>query len=231
MRTLLCLLLAMPVVVEAQDAPPNRQAVVERLAQAHPDAFRCAHTSAACGWDFIRLLACELRKEDIRWGLNGKRGNPNDLSWDALNWKGFGPARDPATGDPVTVIDVIVGAGAPGARPAWIVFSTDMTPGAWVQPDCGGAVPPPVPTPPPVDPEIGARLARLEQAIAGMADLLMRLAPQIDRAAAEALNAAERANEIKTALAALEARPVVVEWPEYSGRVLGFGVTLRPSSR
>lgn len=128
-------------------AVPNYLADVEAAARKYPEAWACAHTGRACTEDFIRLLALELHAKDPKIGLNGKRGNPDDLSDDALNYKGEGPGHDPTDGNkPVTVIDVIAGAGGPNPQPSWQVFSTLPGPGAWVQP---GPVVPPVPKPPP----------------------------------------------------------------------------------
>lgn len=70
---------------------------------------------------------------DDRFGLNGKRGNPNDISDDAINFVGEGPGHDPLTGQPVTVFDVIRGAGGPNPEPSWDRID-QAGPGAWVKP-------------------------------------------------------------------------------------------------
>lgn len=145
---------------------PNEKARIEQLARDNPNTFNCAHTPAACGRNFVKLVACKLNPEPSlgRWGLNGKRGNPKDLSYDALNWKGDGPGQDSfdPQNNPVTVVDFIQGAGASGASVSWTVFTDPVaSSGAWVRPTCKGDVPAdevappivcPVCPPPPVKP-------------------------------------------------------------------------------
>jgi hypothetical protein len=125
---------------------PNLLREVEACKAAHPEAWKHAHTGNAHSEDFIKLLAARCHAIDPKFGLNGKRGNPDDLSDDALNYKGEGPGHDPTNGNtPVTVIDVIGAAGSPGAYPTWQVFDHLPGPGAWVKP---GAAPAPTPPPP-----------------------------------------------------------------------------------
>src|SRR5688572_21297300 len=122
---------------------PSQKARIEQLARDNPNTFACAHTPAPCGHNFVKLVACKLNPEPSEgpWGVNGKRGNPNDLSYDALNYRGVGPGTDRTTGGAVTVIDFIVGAGAPGARVDWNAFDDPVaSSGAWVKPSCKGDV-------------------------------------------------------------------------------------------
>jgi hypothetical protein len=137
---------------------PNYKSEVERVARENPVAFACAHTPAACGHDFIKILACDIFKGDVRVGLNGKRGSATDISYDALNVKGVGTDTDPNNPDNpsgrATVIDVIAGGGGPNARPEWFSVTDPNSPtGArWIKP-CGGApAPPPTPQYPPYPP-------------------------------------------------------------------------------
>lgn len=133
---------------------PNRYQTVIEVANKYPREFREAHTDSPNKHVWIKLLALELNKSDARFGLNGKRGNPNDLSMDAINYLGEGVGFDPTRNDrPVTVIDVIAGAGGVSPTPAWQVFDKpeDRGPGAWVQPlavDGYGDVPPKNPVDP-----------------------------------------------------------------------------------
>ena len=133
---------------------PNYLAEVERCKRDYPLAWSQAHTGSAQTEDFIRLLAARLHRLDPRFGLNGKRGNPNDISDDVVNYKGEGPGHDPTdNNNPVTVIDVIGRAGSPDAYPTWQVFDTLPGPGAWVKPTpsptpAPGPVPPPAPAMP-----------------------------------------------------------------------------------
>ena len=126
---------------------PNYLHVVEQVKLAHPQAWKDAHTGNVATEDFVRLLAAELYAHDVRFGLNGKRGDPKDISDDAINYVGEGPDYDPTFYNaPVTVIDVIGAAGSPQAVPQWIVVSDPNAPvaAAWVSPS---PVNPPDPTP------------------------------------------------------------------------------------
>ena len=137
-------------------AVPNMLAEVERLKTKFPQAWKDAHTGNANSEGFIKLLAAHLHAINPAFGLNGKRGNPHDISDDAINFKGEGADFDPTNDNaPCTVIDVIGGAGGPNPVPTWAVVTNAATPvgAAWVRPS--GPIPPvtptvtPTPTPPP----------------------------------------------------------------------------------
>ena len=152
-------------------AVPNMQHIVEQIRNEFPEAWINAHTGSARTLEFIRLLAARLNTLDARFGLNGKRGDPNNLSADAINFIGEGVGYDPTrNNNPITVIDVIARAGTPEAAPAWQVLNdpkdpAHVGPGAWVSPTpvsgtgpTGPSIPPPPPprpTPPPVTPYKG----------------------------------------------------------------------------
>jgi hypothetical protein len=125
---------------------PNLQHIVAKAAADHPTEWKNAHTGNAHTEDFIRLCAPLLALEDARFGLNGKRGNPHDISDDAVNVKGEGPGTDSTTGQPCTVIDIIGGAGGPNPQPQWGVMTDPVaSSGAWV----ASGTAPPQPQPPP----------------------------------------------------------------------------------
>lgn len=126
-------------------AIPNMLDEVKRARIRYPEAWKNAHTGNSQTEDFIKLLAKDLHKIDARFGLNGKRGNPLDLSDDAINYIGEGPGHDPLTLQPITVFDVIRGAGGPNPQPSWDRVDQDG-PGAWVDPN-KIPTPPPIPTP------------------------------------------------------------------------------------
>ncbi len=144
----------------AQTAP-NRADVVARVDRACPGLVQTDHA-------FTDTVASVLHLEDSRWGRNGKRGNPADLSHDAIAY------RDPAGPGGVTIVDIIAAAGSPDARPAWqdVTAATVAagTIGAWVAPSgslprCIGGVTPPPPPPPPPPPDLTdvlVTLARIE---------------------------------------------------------------------
>jgi len=131
---------------------PDYKADVEAAAKRYPEAFSHAHVDGdPRRWDFIRLLAFDLYAKDKNIGLNGKRGNPNDLSMDALNYLDQidGPGRTPE-GLRCWVVDVIGGAGGPNPVPQWGVQHDPVaSSGAWVKPGTAPG-PVPIPVPPPV---------------------------------------------------------------------------------
>lgn len=121
---------------------PNLLSEVEACKREYPEAWQHAHTGSARTEEFIRLLAARCHAISPRFGLNGKRGNPDDISDDCLNFKGEGPGHDPTNGNtPVTVIDVIGSAGSPAAYPTWQVFTNLPGPGAWVKPSAAAQPP------------------------------------------------------------------------------------------
>ncbi len=128
---------------------PRRLDVVERVHAACPGFIRQDHA-------FTDAVATLLNAEDARWGRNGKRGNPNDPSHDALAF------RNPASPFGVSVVDIIGAAGSSSASPAWIdqtqATIDARTTGVWVRPSgvlpaclSGGSSQPPPDKPPPVD--------------------------------------------------------------------------------
>lgn len=124
---------------------PDLTYIVRQAQADYPEAWRQAHTGSPQTEDFIRLVAKFMHAVDPRFGLNGKRGNPADISDDAVNVIGEGPGTTPG-GRPCTVIDVIAGAGGPNPQPQWGVMTDPVaSSGAWVNP--GAALPPPPPAP------------------------------------------------------------------------------------
>lgn len=77
---------------------------------------------------FVKRFAYEANKVDIRIGLNGKRGNPFDISRDAVAYKN---STVPADLGSCEVIDIIVGS---SHKPAWQDVTLPNVAGAWVQP-------------------------------------------------------------------------------------------------
>jgi len=128
---------------------PNMLAEVEKCKKKFPQAWADAHTGNAHTEDFIRILASDLHLIDPKFGLNGKRGVPSDLSDDALNYlchASESTGRTPE-GLPCVVIDVIGSAGTSAAYPTWQVFAqAPEANGAWVKPM--PVVNPPTPQPP-----------------------------------------------------------------------------------
>jgi hypothetical protein len=136
-------------------AIPNYLSYVEQARQRWPQDWKDAHTGNANTEGFIKKLASWLHYEvDPLVGLNGKRGDPNDLSDDALNHQEPGMSLDVRTGLRCSVIDCIGSAGASNAHPTWgEVWDPAKIPthATWVKParvhdGTGPSLPPQPPT-------------------------------------------------------------------------------------
>ena len=106
------------------------------LAAQHPEAFKNAHSGNEHTEDFVRIVAAHLNGLDPNVGLNGKRGNKDDISDDAINILDDedGPGTTPA-GERCWVVDFIYSAGAPNAAITWNpIPDAEGSSGAWVQP-------------------------------------------------------------------------------------------------
>lgn len=125
---------------------PNYLKHVEAAVDRYPEAWRHAHVEGdPLNREWIKLLAADLNAIDPRVGLNGKRGDPKNLSMDALNVldPDDGPGHTP-NGVKCWVVDVIQGAGGPTPKPIWNAFTDPVaSTGAWVTP--GPAITPPEP--------------------------------------------------------------------------------------
>jgi hypothetical protein len=179
-----CLLLSLP--VSAQLQAPNRRDVVERVADRCPSLILQDHA-------FTDAVATLLNGEDARWGRNGKRGNANDPSHDAVAY------RNPASPFGVSVVDIIGAAGSPSASPAWIdqtqATIDARTTGVWVAPsgrlpacltgDGGGSVdkpPPDVDKPPPAG---STDLAAVQRDLAALLNTLSSIQARLDSKASK----------------------------------------------
>jgi len=242
-RTMKTLLLALLLFIQSPVAAqpvsvPNQKAAVTALADQHPEAWRCAHTERACAHDFIKVLASYLHYEvDPRFGLNGKRGDPNNLSWDAINFCGGGPGHDPTGRCPsgLTVIDVIGGAGGPNPTPAWIVFDTLPGPGAWVKPERvhdTGSPRPPTPSPSPAPTPQPAPVIDLSEVLTKLEALVTQqrtLTQSIEALEAHLGRVEEQVH--KNGNEVLESKQLLLNPPTYKSSIFGRGLTLRPESR
>ncbi|HXG88756.1 MAG TPA: hypothetical protein VNJ02_10505 [Vicinamibacterales bacterium] len=130
---------------------PNRESDVHACAAKYPEAFACAHSGRPCSTDFVILCARDLGDG---WGVNGKRGNPRDLSQDILAFRDGGTAVDVTRGNaPMEIVDICGGCGAPGQRVVWSPGPGGPGDrGAWVdpfsvQPSSGAGGPGPAPFP------------------------------------------------------------------------------------
>lgn len=70
------------------------------------------------GWIWLDKLIDRLRTKDLRWGYNGKRGNPNDPSMDIIDYHYGAGASQGST--QVYIIDVLLQHCGNAPTPAWI---------------------------------------------------------------------------------------------------------------
>lgn len=196
---------------------------------------------------FTRLVALRLNPtgQGGGWGWLSKSGAEEQwdgYSVDAMVWTNNAANLR-------NVVDIIGSAGARGATAGMGAFVERRPSNVWVKPvalsaadmaylgggDDGGGGGGGGGTPGGTD--YAAQLARIEQQLAGIADLLMgRYGALLEQAASESFNAAVRALDIQQGIGRLESRPSTVgAWPEYSGSISlpgwaggSRGITLRP---
>lgn len=101
----------------AGGALPNMFHVVQAVARANPGALQNSCQSHGGSWQFMDQVVDTLRTYDSRWGYNGKRGNANDPSHDAIayNW---GSGADQGSTQ-VYIIDIVGGHCGSGPSPSW----------------------------------------------------------------------------------------------------------------
>jgi hypothetical protein len=135
---------------------PNYLREVHAARSKYAEAWAHAHVDGdPRRLEWIKFLVADLRAIDPDVGCNGKRGDPRNLSADAINIlcdAADSEGRTPG-GLPCVVVDVIGSAGArppytasnPAPFPTWNVFTT-LVEGSGANVDPGGI---PVPPPPP----------------------------------------------------------------------------------
>lgn len=225
--------------------------IMREVAESCPRAYMNAHRDENQhpeAWDYVILATQALKKFDPAFGMNGKRGDVNNPSSDALVYR---------TPSGIRIIDFLIGAGEHGndtGRLAWTDVTAESTVGgrvmgAYIDPDskspvvaCGAEPPPP---PPPTD-----GLQAVLDAIARLEAKVSELAGKVSELSGDLLDREFVITSIegfKTQLAALEKwadtihsqvlvgndlqRQQLANPPEYKGRVFGFGVTLRPAPK
>ena len=210
---LLALLLLLPVNVLGQ---PNDFAVVQQVAVGRDLSSNEAQHK------FTDDVVCALNKVNPRWGHLRKNPSQTQLHGHAEDAALY---RVDSPGLSITV-DFIGSAGAPNARPTWQVDEPRYSESDWLPPhNCGGPVvpaptdPPPTPLPTPVVDlsAVVGRLDRLEAALAGVAAQLQTVGSTVGEIH-------DDAHQIGNMTAELLGRP----FPNYTGKVLGFPVTIRP---
>ena len=106
-------------------------AIVQQVFADNPDFVERSCQNAPSGtWELMDAIVDALRVVDPRFGYNGKRGNPNDPSLDAL---AYDYAETPGGEGSTTVyiVDVIAGHCGTSPAPAWNDV-TVFAPGVWI---------------------------------------------------------------------------------------------------
>ena len=209
--------------------------IMRQVSDADPARFRCAHTGRDCEADWIEAVASALHRVDPRFGLNGKRGDPNTLSLDVITY-----LLDPGNPRKVAAWDVCGSCGGSNPSLEWneiTNYATIGQPGTaiWLQPpDLAPPEPPSGPTPPappqapapaPAPPSIDT--AALKAEIAQLRADLAAAASTLEAVRATSASAAIDAREFNAARHAGEFAPPPVVFPSYQGRVPFGGGTVR----
>lgn len=131
---------------------PNMLHVLEQVTAADPERFRHAHRDGdPRRYEWIEACAAACYAVDQRFGLNGKRGNPDDISMDVIVFR-IGP-----TDRHVQAFDVCGSCGGDGAHAKWDDITDWKTkaeggnPG-WGEPGTAIWVKPPTAAAPPAAP-------------------------------------------------------------------------------
>lgn len=117
-----------PPTVELNDALAD---AVVAYVDAHPAQFANHCIDEGGSWDFMDGLVAFLQGIDERVGFNGKRGDVNDPSTDAIAYY-HGVLPPVAGSNNVYVVDVISKSCSPEAGPGWIDVTTPRAAGAWL---------------------------------------------------------------------------------------------------
>lgn len=115
------------------DALPlfDGSAIVQGVFAANPGLIPNSCQTAPGGtWDLMDAIVDALRAADTRFAYNGKRGNVNDPSFDAVAYDyGAVPGGEGST--TVYIVDVVAGHCGASPGPGWLDV-TVFAPGAWI---------------------------------------------------------------------------------------------------
>lgn len=115
------------------DALPlfDGSAIVAGVFAANPGLIPTSCQTAPGGtWDLMDAIVDALRAADTRFAYNGKRGNVNDPSNDAISYD-YGAVAGGEGATSVYIVDVIAGHCGANPGPAWNDV-TVFAPGAWI---------------------------------------------------------------------------------------------------
>jgi hypothetical protein len=97
--------------------PSYGAGVVAAVARANPGALQNSCQDHGGSWQFMDQVVDTLRTYDTRWGYNGKRGDVNNPSLDAIAYH-YGGGADQGSSE-VYIIDIIGGHCGPNPSPGW----------------------------------------------------------------------------------------------------------------
>jgi hypothetical protein len=114
------------------DALPlyDGSAIVAGVFAAHPDFVARSCQAQAGTWELMDAIVDALRAADTRFAYNGKRGNANDPSNDAISYD-YGVVAGGEGSTKVYVVDVIAGHCGVNPQPGWNDV-TVFAPGVWI---------------------------------------------------------------------------------------------------
>jgi hypothetical protein len=98
---------------------PNEAGFVADIIRSRPDLLARSCQDQGGTWELMDLIVDRLRAEkDLRWGYNGRRGDPNFPARDEIAYH-WGPGPDEMSRDTYS-FDVIIGHCGPSPSPGWI---------------------------------------------------------------------------------------------------------------
>jgi hypothetical protein len=113
---------------------PNEYGVVTDEYNRNYNDWRnsCQSSQGERGWVWLDKLVDRLRAKDLRWGYNGKRGNPGDPSFDVVAYH-YGGGRSEGSRD-VWIWDVLIGHCGPSPSFSVSEINSRTPPGAaiWI---------------------------------------------------------------------------------------------------
>ena len=98
---------------------PDARDVVNAVAAAEPALLAASCVADGGNNDWLYELVRTLRRMDVRWGLNWKRGRVGDMSQDVITYY-YGAGAPYESAPEIYVIDIIGGHCGPSPSPAWI---------------------------------------------------------------------------------------------------------------
>lgn len=210
-------------IVEAQ--VPNNFAVVQQVFDTKQFDITTDDGQAA----FVDTVICALNRVDSNWG--NLRKNPGQTqvhghAEDSVLYRSLGQS-----------VDFIASSGTSLARPAWQPDMPRYSVTDWLPPHNCGTVAPPVVTPPTPTVDLSAVLAKLDSISTrlGAIEVMLGVIHEDTEATDDTLRNIN--SEVVSTAARVESvllsndRIVrqLLSPPEYSGRVAGMGLTLRPT--